>query len=126
MCVSTWPGIQATHQTFDPYCGCIPVNISKLLIEHSGIFCRAFSLLLESCRMIFNSFQSLYTKLCSCLCQFVMQAFSCLIFCDRHFNLLDHVACIQSFVHLHCCNTCHFLAIDDRPLDWRGTTVFRK
>ena len=67
-----------------------------------------------------------HQKLRACLREFVKQRASCLLFRDRHLDRCQHVTGIQSLVHLHNRYSGLFFAVDDRPLNRRRSTVFRK
>ena len=55
-----------------------------------------------------------------------MQAAAGFFGIHRYFCLQQHITCIQTNIHQHGCHTCHFLAVNDRPLDRCRTAELRK
>jgi len=76
--------------------------------------------------MCFQSLQCLYAQSGSRLCQFIMKAAAGLFGIQHNLGLQQHIAGIQTGIHLHGGNSGYLLPVHHRPLDGGSAPVLRQ
>ena len=99
----------------------------QFLVKHTCVFTGlTVILLLRYDCSGFQADQCSLKQFTACCRQLIMQAAAGFFGIHRYFCLQQHITCIQTNIHQHGCHTCHFLAVNDRPLDRCRTAELRK
>jgi len=98
--------------------------MSCFFCQHGGICCCIMILFFSLQCTIFQFLQCFHQQVCPHNCHFVMYRCKSIFWCNFHFFFEQHITTIQTFCHIHSCNTCHCFPIYNCPLHRSCPTIF--